>query len=140
MRRSDYSPWKKQFDISIHALTGSATFPLYLDLDCVLNFNPRTHGECDHSVYTDKRWSVVFQSTHSRGVRPQIINPTGSLASYFNPRTHGECDLLPWYLGGAGIKHFNPRTHGECDEDTKKKTQQLLFISIHALTGSATKS
>ena len=36
-----------------------------------MNFNPRTHGECDRS------WIGVF-------VKP--IN--------FNPRTHGECDLV----------------------------------------------
>ena len=41
---------------------------------------------------------------------------------------------------GPAIKrgHFNPRTHGECDKGTVKGGRSIIFISIHALTGSAT--
>ena len=35
--------------ISIHALTGSATLLETHTVDELTHFNPRTHGECDHS-------------------------------------------------------------------------------------------
>ena len=56
--------------ISIHALTRSAT---YAGADNILllgrNFNPRTHKECDFTGLRMKDIPLVFQSTHSQGVR-----------------------------------------------------------------------
>ena len=58
-------------NISIHALTRSATLR---DLTLQLlssYFNPRTHEECDDTVPDVGYVLTKFQSTHSRGVRPQ---------------------------------------------------------------------
>ena len=56
--------------ISIHALTKSAT-KMVGDLDYTLiNFNPRTHKECDG-------FRLLFKSKYGN----------------FNPRTHKECDV-----------------------------------------------
>jgi len=78
------------------------------------NFNPRTHEECDINQPFRPTATRVFQSTHSRGVRHFSCLSCGS-RPYFNPRTHEECDLDQW---------------------TRHTT--VLFISIHALTRSAT--
>ena len=56
-------------DISIHALTRSATYSK------TMNFQ-----------------GVGFQSTHSRGVRLPITQMLSPHQKYFNPRTHEECD------------------------------------------------
>ena len=57
------------FNISIHALTGSATFAKDFKNLTEDDFNPRTHGECDASSFPPSPFSPSFQSTHSRGVR-----------------------------------------------------------------------
>ena len=57
--------------------------------------------------------SVIFQSTHPRGVRPRLTYCCPSKAD-FNPRTHVGCDPS----GRACPRrhqHFNPRTHVGCD-------------------------
>ena len=59
--------------------------------DVLKNFNPRTHEECDPFVSPTFDVRLVFQSTHSRGVRLMpILDRTNK--SNFNPRTHEECD------------------------------------------------
>ena len=55
--------------ISIHALTKSATPQTGRYQIRQLNFNPRTHEECDCDL-------IIFKRSHI----------------YFNPRTHEECD------------------------------------------------
>ena len=58
--------------------------------------------------------TLLFQSTHSRGVRHGFDTITETEISGFNPRTHEECD----FLSDADPKQdygFNPRTHEECD-------------------------
>ena len=67
----DFVPFSidKRLEISIHALTRSATGLVQGTLITIINFNPRTHEECDRTL------SVI----------PSFI-------SYFNPRTHEECD------------------------------------------------
>ena len=99
------------------------------------NFNSRTHVECDydcidcHVEYYNisthaLTWSATrrvccnveqtkFQLTHSRGVRPGLI------------------DVCP------GCKNFNSRTHVECDEICLANRARKA-ISTHALTWSAT--
>ena len=56
---------------------------------------------------------VEFQSTHSRGVRHLEILIIGRNRS-FNPRTHEECDNLSGLFSQLPVG-FNPRTHEECD-------------------------
>ena len=144
--------------VSIHALTKSATaeqssltsgdikfqsthsrrvrqYSAWINKDAK-SFNPRTHEECD---------CREVQRARQLG--------------RFNPRTHEECDLFipfPFFLPAG----FNPRTHEECDitwdynkeintkfQSTHSRRVRLLcykyihtfiFVSIHALTKSAT--
>ncbi len=56
-------------EISILALTRSAT-PNFAGTDHFgLDFNPRTHEECDKMAWAEAKNSAKFQSSHSRGVR-----------------------------------------------------------------------
>ena len=127
----------KRRSISIHALTRSATY-----------YRGRHVPKAE-----------LFQSTHSRGVRPFLMSFFVSRVCYFNPRTHEECDKGPTrqtkerknfnprthedcdkHVDGrvGGSLNFNPRTHEECDADIYGSSNRLKVISIHALTRSAT--
>ena len=121
--------------VSIHALTKSATFCSIIYTSNFYGFNPRTHEECDcrvlYALLTSYRFNPrtheecdlyfffyhsvkrLFQSTHSRRVRPSPSTFIDFLDS-FNPRTHEECDDV-----------FVINVMGE-------------NVSIHALTKSAT--
>ena len=64
-------PLELCYSVSIHALTRSATKqnrPFF----CRRSFNPRTHEECDWGKPVILELMIMFQSTHSRGVRHQI--------------------------------------------------------------------
>ncbi len=101
-------------------------------------FNPRTHEECNRyidgqpfpclnisihaltrsaTVHSDLviKWLAKFQSMHSRGVQPSVGSLPRMPAADFNPCTHEECNAKVVYLFCL-----------------------LFFISIHALTRSAT--
>ena len=80
----------------------------------LINFNPRTHEECDTIPGAVLADTFIFQSTHSRGVRLVTIRSISGIMYNFNPRTHEECDAD--YSAGSSF----------------------LSISIHALTRSAT--
>ena len=78
-------------NVSIHALTRSATQSGQFHAHNLFGFNPRTHEECDISV-----------------------GNVGRRSKCFNPRTHEECDRnCNMY---CRVRYsFNPRTHEECD-------------------------
>ena len=98
-----------QQEISIHALTRSATRVLPQFPQVVDYFNPRTHEECDPAKSTLNHWMI-----------------------YFNPRTHEECDACPPHQTPS-ILNFNPRTHEECDKYAGRgKDLLLLFQSTHS--------
>ena len=100
-------------DVSIHALTRSATPTILIEIPFGFSFNPRTHEECDYNRY------LLIQHRIS-----------------FNPRTHEECDYngrLICYFTPC----FNPRTHEECDKRYNRLCSKS-DVSIHALTRSAT--
>ena len=61
-------------DISIHALTKSATLALCFRALTLLYFNPRTHKECDLVLGFTLMILKAFQSTHSQRVRPQYLD------------------------------------------------------------------
>ena len=125
------------FHISIHALTGSAT--KYHCTTCSVK-NISIHaltGSATSGVLKCLDFTGKFQSTHSRGVRLY------ALASSLNPLIISIHALT----GSATPAHkilsylfldFNPRTHGECDCVPTIYGPQQCQISIHALTGSAT--
>ncbi len=103
-------------EISIHALTRSATSPM-------------------------RKMKLIkqkFQSTHSHGVRRAPDTSATPPRGYFNPRTHTECDAYATD-GAAMSQHFNPHTHTECDAGHRYICVGIN-ISIHALTRSATSS
>ena len=60
--------------------------------------------------------SHVFQSTHPRRVRPEVVDGQQPVMS-FNPRTHVGCDLWP-FDKLLIIWSFNPRTHVGCDSQS----------------------
>ncbi len=120
-------------EISIHALTRSATKSDCFILYRVRYFNPRTHKECDVTEAELHDWVAI--SIHAL-TRSAIEFPTRfkSDTVYFNPRTHKECD---WHwIRSYGQRYFNPRTHKECDIYLNHFSD-MGFISIHALTRSA---
>ena len=79
-----------------------------------MDFNPRTHKECDKFLKSRLQAYLKFQSTHSQGVRPQIII------------------------------HNNDKLKISIHALTRSATQKMsdsyieIVISIHALTRSAT--
>ena len=109
------NPEKPTRSISTHALTWSAT-TMWEDLgEDAVNFNSRTHVECD------------------------MLNYQAEIANYdFNSRTHVECDILLHFIF-RNEQNFNSRTHVECDL-CQWDTNQSARISTHALTWSATSS
>ena len=122
-------------------------------------FNPHTREECD--IYISLRYThiILFQSTHSRGVRQRpksrikyrqtiSIHALARSATcrnrsyrawnyYFNPRTREECDALHPLYELCRLLYFNPRTREECDLSWFV-IYLPFFISIHALARSAT--
>ena len=123
----------------------------------ISSFNPRTHEECDLIYLCSKMlvkvsihaltrsatqqsvnsyFGLMFQSTHSRGVRRNLLLSPALRCQGFNPRTHEECDLiyLPYPIV---LLCFNPRTHEECDY-ILRFILLVIQVSIHALTRSAT--
>ena len=103
--------------------------------------------------------AIVFQSTHSRGVRRDVrrfdaliskisIHALARSATKkngldidsqnnFNPRTREECDLKGKEIN-MKVKNFNPRTREECDLMDFNNSSIPFKISIHALARSAT--
>ena len=102
-------------DVSIHALTRSATIYVNLFWMRYVSFNPRTHEECD---CTDLTLALGLAG--------------------FNPRTHEECDL-------PGDRRSSRKTvsiHALTRSATmfQRIDQRFAQVSIHALTRSATMS
>ena len=83
----------------------------------------------------NNRSAILFQSTHSRGVRLLTKSPFPDQHD-FNPRTHEECDFTFEPVPNV-LLDFNPRTHEECDT-ASAIVCFACWISIHALTRSAT--
>ncbi len=109
--------------VSIHALAWSATL---LKLSSLYNndcFNPRTRVECDASLSPQEKAGILFQSTHSRGVRRYVCHNSFLL-------TLVSIHALAWSATNsipttkAFFTGFNPRTRVECD------TQTLFFSPV----------
>ena len=148
----------KRRTVSIHALTRSATFVSHVEgrevegfnprthEECDLwlirsyqrrvSFNPRTHEECDKVKEGFVRRLILFQSTHSRGVRLTMSRSAAVFEAFQSTHSRGVRPLNARFTSAQ--KCFNPRTHEECDYARLVRTQQIT-VSIHALTRSATK-
>ena len=100
-----------------------------------IHFNSRTHVECDAWHRLRSEVKIVFQLTHSRGVRHDE-GGIAAISCHFNSRTHVECDwklcaraifnmisthALTWsatcrcFFTMSPAYNFNSRTHVECD-------------------------
>ena len=119
--------------ISIHALTRSATHLGIKGYGYEINFNPRTHKECD--LFVDGVAGVGDSiSIHAltRSATPPV-SITKLILIHFNPRTHKECDGVDNFGSCYCCTYFNPRTHKECDLITLDSTLWLsLFQSTHS--------
>ena len=83
----------------------------------ICDFNPRTHTECDRAApQSSLVMMLLFQSTHSHGVRPETLFGT-KFESYLFQSTHSH---------GVRLAVDRPFTNNN-------------GISIHALTRSATR-
>ena len=122
--------------ISIHALTRSATGRFLQVPGDHLDFNPRTHEECDVKTGEKSYNLQLFQSTHSRGVRRGRNRETRnddaiSIHALTRSATTLKTDIgVPVEISIHAL--------------TRSATGSKLFwfdkdnISIHALTRSAT--
>ena len=122
--------------ISIHALTRSATFPLSNMFHLISNFNPRTHKECDHQFQKANTNVLLFQSTHSQGVRQSsraMINSAYPIS--IHALTRSATSMLTALMPDVQISiHALTRSATAGAKFAFVK----LTISIHALTLSAT--
>ena len=102
------------------------------------HFNPRTHEECDVQGSNILIDSGIFQSTHSRGVRPVGLSTTNS---NYKISIHALTGSATKKRVTYGIQNnnFNPRTHGECDIYHDNILWLNLIISIHAPARGATR-
>ena len=62
------------------------------DIETPHGFNPRTRVGCDGYDCENNFVCDLFQSTHPRGVRRQLVDGIGHLDHGFNPRTRVGCD------------------------------------------------
>ena len=100
--------------ISIHAPTWGATAIHRRIPIPPSNFNPRTHVGCDFPVWLGRPESLLFQSTHPRGVRHNETDDQwddGQIS--IHAPTWGATSAAPGIPCSA--RHFNPRTHVGCD-------------------------
>ena len=128
---------REVLDVSIHALTRSATVSIYGMESIQPSFNPRTHEECDPFVVVDESLKIKFQSTHSRGVRHKTkimaaLRLNVSIHALTRSATYRDTSCRSRPNG------FNPRTHEECDTALMLPLSSIVAVSIHALTRSAT--
>ncbi len=125
-------------DISIHALTRSATITLAMIKYLASRFQS-THSQGVRLSQKCITTSTIrgFQSTHSQGVRrrKEAMQQIGRHISI-----HALTRSATLYANGRCLDtiYFNPRTHKECDLIMPTRYDTASIISIHALTRSAT--
>ena len=107
-----------------------------MKLTCKVNFNPRTHKECDCRRLTNLSQIILFQSTHSQRVRHALTVHLDGLIIFQS--THSQ-----------RVRHANPNHAGKVYKFQSTHSQRVrrylikfmevnIYISIHALTKSAT--
>ncbi len=102
-----------QVAISIHAPARGATHFSTSYLRPGKNFNPRTREGCDGPGFGFSVLQLLFQSTHPRGVRPQLL---GHLITGLRfQSTHPRGVRLVTHLLVVIKVYFNPRTREGCD-------------------------
>ena len=94
-------------------------------------FNPRTHEECDRKSRGTRYSDRKFQSTHSRGVRLRQRS-TSAIGMYFNPRTHEECDMSCVALHSIRKRFQSTHSRGVRPKLFKKSVPACVFQSTHS--------
>ncbi len=122
--------------ISIHALTRSATWHRCKQRQGTRNFNPRTHKECDLFALPLKPYVLLFQSTHSQGVRHFLLKKPCSTSLFQSTHSQG-VRPIPVINGAIGWRFQSTHSQG-VRQPTRPIVCPGLTISIHALTRSAT--
>jgi len=79
----------------------------------------------------------MFQSTHSRGVRPHLRRADLPELWVSIHALAGSATLIIFDII-TDNRSFNPRTRGECDVKFRVALDIPTMVSIHALAGSAT--
>ena len=87
-------------------------------------FNPRTHKECDLARVSHLLGTDLFQSTHSQGVRRKPTNTRLSkLKISIHALTRSATDRQR--ADQSADHYFNPRTHKECDANVKARKLKI---------------
>ena len=139
--------------VSIHAPAWGATAVQGRAGRLFASFNPRTRVGCDAIIFGFGMVSLVFQSTHPRGVRHSATHVLSNVAEVsihapawgatsctsskrsakasFNPRTRVGCDLvnLMLHLPEALFQSTHPR--GVRPGFTRHQRELTLFQSTH---------
>ena len=68
--------------------------------------------ECDVRTLIDRSLLLVFQSTHSHGVRRFDRLRPSAYFFHFNPRTHMECDYASWLTSPPNRAFQSTHSHG----------------------------
>ena len=117
--------------VSIHAPARGATRRLHTGVAPGFCFNPRTREGCDFTSESYNPSLNLFQSTHPRGVRHDLLRyfgqPTNvSIHAPARGATYsGRCKR-------ASEARFNPRTREGCDESSPtSKSSASSFQSTH---------
>ena len=126
---SIYSP------ISIHALTGSATSILF-SISCSILFQSTHSRGVRQAEDIPSQIPDIFQSTHPRGVRRMCIS-FGKVDTLFQS-THPRGVRLSILIFIRLCKNFNPRTREWCDVTVNSDNYKVIIISIHAPARGAT--
>ena len=101
-------------EVSIHAPAWGATrVPQEYRHWSGISIHAPAWGATD-ALLADFQESILFQSTHPRGVRPASPSTPPRANFCFNPRTHVGCDAQTKKSAKSG-SCFNPRTHVGCD-------------------------
>ncbi len=117
--------------ISIHALTRSATWVGFIYQSLSNYFNPRTHEECDESFLREYLYLLLFQSTHSRGVRHQTLSDQMPMDKFQSTHSRGVrprlYSLLPY-----SIQFQSTHSRGVRRAVTVGSTSKVEFQSTHS--------
>ena len=79
--------------------------------DRTTDFNPRTHMECDREIRTVNSRYLTFQSTHSHGVRLPLLESSKQTAEFQSTHSHGVRQRPQEYLRGI-CKFQSTHSHG----------------------------
>ena len=127
---------KNARNISIHAPAKGATKDRPGHHSGQSDFNPRTHEGCDELNALYDAYSMKFQSTHPRGVRPNCLEFVIGKNLFQSTHPRGvRPNCLEFVIGKNLFQSTHPRGVRQAQ---KKEFAYDDTISIHAPTRGAT--